>query len=70
MAVRLRMELEFLKLNKIIPPDLKLDLPDEIRNDVGQFLEHVSEELPNLKAMGIDMDVKEAMQMLRDVYLG
>lgn len=58
------------RLLQIIPPDLKLDLPDEIRNDVGQFLEHVSEEPPDLKAMGIDMDVKETMQMLRDVYLG
>ena len=57
------------RLLQIVPPDLRLDLPEKIRNDVKQFLDHVSEEPPDLKALGISMEVNEAMEMLRNVYL-
>lgn len=59
----------YFRLLQIVPPDLRLDLPEKIRNDVKQFLDHVSEEPPDLKALGISMEVNEAMEMLRNVYL-
>lgn len=54
-----------------LTPDSKIFLSEEIKFDIHQFIEKVSEERPELKSLGIkSANLDELLTLLKDVFIG
>lgn len=56
------------RLMNIINPDEVVATPETIRQDIKRFIEKMPEERINMKNIGLDMELEEALQVLKKVY--
>lgn len=56
------------RLMNIINPDETIPAPETVKEDLRQFIERMPEERINLKNIGLDMELDEALQVLKLVY--
>ena len=53
----------------IINPDETIDTPETVKDDVSQFIAKMSEERINMKNIGLDMELDDALNILKHMYL-
>lgn len=54
-----------------VTPSSRVDLAEEIQNDVNQFIELIAEDKPDLKSLGIrGTSFDELMGIFKNIYLG
>lgn len=54
-----------------ISPTSRIEVAEEIQNDIIQFIEQINEDKPDLKNLGIiETDLDEMLEILGDVFLG
>ena len=59
----------FLVLKRnIINPDEVVNTPETVKEDVRQFIARMPEERINMKNIGLDMELDEALQLLEKVF--
>ena len=59
----------FLVLKRnIINPDEVVNTPETVKEDVRQFIARMPEERINMKNIGLDMKLDEALQLLEKVF--
>ena len=56
------------RLMNIINPDERINVPEVVKNDIREFVTKMPQERINLKNVGLDMKVEDALQILKDVY--
>lgn len=56
------------RLMNIIKPDEAVTTPETVKDDIGQFIERMPEERINMKNIGLDMELEDALQVLKKVY--
>lgn len=56
------------RLMNIINPDEAVITPDTVKEDIRQFMERMSGECINMKNIGLDMELEDALQVLKKVY--
>ena len=60
----------FLVLKRnIINPDEVVNTPETVKEDVRQFIARMQEERINMKNIGLDMELDEALNTLGNMYL-
>lgn len=60
---------DVLRLMTLIPPGTRVTLKDSIKGDVLKFVERMSEEKPNLKALNINgITLEQLMKLMTEVY--
>lgn len=52
----------------IINPDEAVTVPETVKDDIRQFIERMLEERINMKNIGLDMELEDALQVLMKVY--
>ena len=52
----------------IINPDETVSAPEVVKSDIREFVTKIPEERINLKNIGLDMELEDALQVLKDVY--
>lgn len=57
------------RLMNLINPEEKINISDAMKEDVQMFLEQMPEERINLENIGVDMELEEALEVLRYIYL-
>ena len=54
-----------------VSPTSRIEVAEEIQNDIIQFIEQINEDKPDLKNLGIiETDLDEMLEILGDVFLG
>lgn len=56
------------RLMNIINPDEAVTVPETVKDDIRQFIERMPEERINMKNIGLDMELEDALQVLMKVY--
>ena len=56
------------RLMNIINPDEVVNTPETVKEDVRQFIARMPEERINMKNIGLDMELDEALQLLEKVF--
>lgn len=56
------------RLMNIINPDEEVTTPETVKGDIRQFMEKMSGERINMKNIGLDMELEDALQVLKKVY--
>ncbi len=56
------------RLMNIINPDETVATPETVKDDVRLFIARMPEERINMKNIGLDMELEEALQVLKNVY--
>lgn len=57
------------RLMNIINPDEVVNTPETVKEDVRQFIARMPEERINMKNIGLDMELDEALNTLGNMYL-
>ena len=57
------------RLMNIINPEERIDLPETVQDDVNKFVERMPEERINMKNIGLDMELYDALHILENMYL-
>ena len=57
------------RLMNIINPDEVVNTPETVKEDVRQFIARMQEERINMKNIGLDMELDEALNTLGNMYL-
>lgn len=57
------------RLMNIINPEERIALPETVQDDVRQFVEKMPEERINMKNIGLDMELYDALHILENMYL-
>ena len=57
------------RLMNVINPDEVINTPETVKEDVRLFIERMPEERINMKNIGLDMELDEALQTLENMYL-
>ena len=58
------------RLMNIINPDEIISTPKTVKDDVRQFIERMPKERINMKNIGLDMELEEALHILENMYIG
>ena len=45
-----------------------IDIPETVKDDIRQFIVRMPEERINMKNIGLDMELEEALQVLKKVF--
>ena len=53
----------------IVNPDEIINTPETVKDDVSQFIAKMPEERINMKNIGLDMELDEALNILKYIYL-
>jgi hypothetical protein len=56
------------RLMNIINPEEIVNTPETVKEDVRQFIARMPEERINMKNIGLDMELDEALQLLEKVF--
>ena len=56
------------RLMNIINPDETVSAPEVVKADIREFVIKMPQERINLKNIGLDMELEDALQVLKDVY--
>lgn len=56
------------RLMNIINPDEAVTVSETVKDDIRQFIERMPEERINMKNIGLDMELEDALQVLMKVY--
>lgn len=56
------------RLMNIINPDEVVSTPEIVKADMREFVTKMPQERMNLKNIGLDMELEDALQVLKDVY--
>lgn len=56
------------RLMNIINPDETVSAPEVVKVDIREFITKMPQERINLKNIGLDMELEDALQVLKDVY--
>lgn len=60
---------DIFRLTSLLTPEMKIEVPEEIYNDIIDFLDAVASENINLKQLGIrGMNVSDAIERLKTAY--
>ena len=57
------------RLMNIINPDENINTPEMVRDDVRKFITKMPQERINMKNIGLDMELNEALNILKYIYL-
>lgn len=57
------------RLMNIINPDETINTPEMVRDDIRQFIMKIPQERINMKNIGLDMELNEALNILKYMYL-
>ena len=55
------------RLMNIINPEERIDLPETVQDDVNKFVERMPEERINMKNIGLDMELYDALHILENI---
>lgn len=57
------------RLHQILDPEFDVEVPESIKDDLGEFCSRMEKEKINLKALGLDkFDKKTVLQDIREIY--
>ena len=56
------------RLMNIINPDETVSAPEVVKADIREFVSKMPQERINLKNLELDMELEDALQVLKDVY--
>lgn len=56
------------RLFTLLSPDSEVTIPASIRIDLGEFLDRMAEQPPDLKALGVPFQGAEVIEILRGIY--